>query len=68
MFLSKYAVLIGALFLYQAWVTVMALRCTAYAPRHRLQQVLLIWLVPFVGAVIVRIALNAAKDRAPPRP
>ncbi|MEO8136778.1 MAG: hypothetical protein ABI831_22740 [Betaproteobacteria bacterium] len=59
-----YVVVIVALALYQTSVTVMVVRSPHFAQREKFSQILVIWLLPFIGAVIVRIAHNGARNKA----
>lgn len=49
---------IGGLVFYQAYATVRVVRHKAYAPGKKRQQLLIIWLVPFVGAAIALAGLS----------
>ena len=55
-----YMVVVGGVVLYQAVVTVMVVRSPHFARPQKLSQLLFIWLLPLIGAVMVRIAINAA--------
>lgn len=39
--------------LYQLWVSVQLLRSTLYKPKQKGLQLLVVWLIPIVGAVVV---------------
>lgn len=59
-----YVVVIVALVAYQIMVTVMVVRSPYFAERQKRSQLLTIWLIPFVGAMLVRMAHNIAKSEA----
>ena len=58
---------LGGLMFYQAYVTIRVLRHKSYALEKKRQQLLIIWLVPFVGAAIALAGL-AADSESPARP
>ena len=62
--MPDYLVVIGALVIYQVMVTVMVVRSPYFADAQKRSQLLTIWLIPFVGAMIVRMAHNIAKSKA----
>ena len=49
---------IGGLVFYQAYATVRVVRHKSYAPEKKRQQLLIIWLVPFIGAAIALAGLS----------
>lgn len=58
---SDYVVLIVGLIAYQMYATVLVLRCDHFDDTQKRRQVIFIWLIPFLGAILVRMALNAAE-------
>ncbi len=61
---SEIVLLIVVLIAYQAFATVLVMKSEHFDDSQKVRQVIFIWLIPFLGAVLVRIALNAA-ERAP---
>jgi hypothetical protein len=61
---TDYLVWIGALVLYNLYATVLVVRAEVYERGQKIRQIVIIWLLPLVGAVLVRLALNAA-ERTP---
>ena len=61
---SEIVLLIVVLIVYQAYATVLVMKSDHFDDTQKVRQVIFIWLIPFLGAVLVRIALNAA-ERAP---
>jgi hypothetical protein len=59
---------IGGLVFYQAYVTIRVVRHKSYTPDKKRQQLLLVWLIPFVGAATVLAGLAADKDVARQEP
>jgi len=55
---------LGGLIFYQAYVTIRVVRHKPYTSEKKRQQLLIIWLVPFVGAAIALAGL--ATDRETP--
>ena len=55
---------LGGLVFYQAYATIRVVRHKSYTSEKKRQQLLIIWLVPFVGAAIALAGLTA--DREPP--
>jgi len=55
---------LGGLMFYQAYVTIRVVRHKSYSSAKKRHQLLLIWLVPFVGAAIALGGL--AEDRETP--
>jgi tellurite resistance protein TehA-like permease len=45
---------LGGLMFYQAYVTIRVVRHKSYTSEKKRHQLLIIWLVPFVGAAIAR--------------
>ena len=43
---------------YQIWVSTLLLRSSIYEPRQRWFQMILIWLIPVVGAIVVHMMLK----------
>jgi hypothetical protein len=52
---------LGGLIFYQAYATIRVVRHKSYAAEKKRQQLLIIWLVPFIGAAIALAGL--ATDR-----
>jgi hypothetical protein len=52
-----FAVLAAAVTGYQVWVSWMVLRYSEYSRAQRIAQLLLVWLVPVIGAVAVHLVL-----------
>lgn len=52
---------LGGLVFFQAYVTVRVVRQKTYAPEKKRQQLLMVWLVPFVGAAVALAGLEADK-------
>ena len=63
---SDYVMLIVALILYQAFATVLVLKSEHFDDHQKLRQVVFIWLIPVIGAILVRMALNAAEREQKP--
>ncbi len=63
---SDYVMLIVALILYQAFATVLVLKSEHFDDHQKLRQVVFIWLIPIIGAILVRMALNAAEHGQKP--
>lgn len=61
---SDFLLAIGALLIFQVYATVLVIKSEHFDERTKMSQFMFIWLLPLIGAVLVRIALNAA-DRAP---
>jgi len=57
----------GGLLFYQAYVTIRVVRHKAYSSAQKRRQLLLIWLVPFIGAAIA-LAVLATDDKRPRTP
>jgi len=55
---------LGGLIFYQACATIRVVRHKSYAAEKKRQQLLIIWLVPFIGAAIALAGL--ATDRGDP--
>lgn len=55
---------LGGLMFYQSYVTIRVLRHKPYSPERKRQQLLIIWLVPLLGAAIALAGL--ATDRETP--
>ena len=53
---------LGGLMFYQAYVTIRVVRHKPYTPEKKRQQLLIIWLVPFVGAAVALAGLAADKE------
>ena len=49
---------IGGLMFYQAYVTIRVVRHKSYTSEKKRHQLLIIWLVPFVGAAIALAGLD----------
>ena len=58
---------LGGMMLFQAYVTIRVMRHKSHTPEKKRQQLLIIWLVPFVGAATVLAGLATDKD-TPARP
>jgi tellurite resistance protein TehA-like permease len=52
--------LVGLMF-FQAYVTVRVVRHKSYTPEKKRSQLLIIWLVPFVGAAMALSSLETEK-------
>ena len=52
----------GGLLFFQAYVTIRVARHKPYSTAQKRRQILLVWLLPFVGAAIALAGLAAAKD------
>ena len=63
---SDYLLWIGALVIYQAYATVLVARADVYDRAQKIRQIVIIWALPLVGAVLARIALNAAERSRKP--
>ena len=63
---SEIVMLLIALIIYQAYATVLVMKSEHFDDTQKLRQVIFIWLIPFVGAILVRIALNAAEREPKP--
>lgn len=63
---SDHLVWIGALAIYQVYATVLVARAEVYDRGQKIRQIVIIWALPLVGAVLARIALNAAESRPAP--
>jgi tellurite resistance protein TehA-like permease len=50
--------------LFQVWVSVQLLRSTLYEPSQKRLQMLVVWLIPVIGAVIVQSMMRS--DGKPP--
>ena len=61
---SDFVIWIGALIIYQAYATVLVVKSEHFDDRTKLSQVVCIWLLPLIGALLVRIALRGA-EKAP---
>ncbi len=48
---------LGALTIYQLYVTIKVLASVQYSRRQKLAQVILVWLLPFIGAVLCHVFL-----------
>jgi len=62
---ATFTMIVLGLALYQLYVTARVLFAQQYSMPQRLRQILLIWLVPFFGALLVHLVLFA--DRGPRR-
>ena len=58
---SEIVTLLVLLIAYQAYATLLVMKSDHFDDRQKLRQVIFIWLIPVLGAVLVRIALNAAE-------
>lgn len=54
---------IVVLIAYQAYVTVLVIKSDDYDDEVKLKMVVAVWLVPVAGAVLVRYAVHAARQR-----
>lgn len=59
---TDYIVLIVGLIAYQCYATFLVLRSDHFDDVQKRRQVIFIWAIPFLGAILVRIALNAAEQ------
>lgn len=57
---NDWILLIVGLIAYQAYATVLVIKSEDYDEDVKLKQIVFIWLIPIVGAVMVRMALNEA--------
>ena len=48
---------LGGLMFYQAYATIRVVRHKPYSPEKKRQQLLIIWLVPFIGAALALAGL-----------
>lgn len=55
---------LGGLMFFQAYVTVRVVQYKSYTPEKKRQRLLIIWLVPFVGAAMALGGLATDKDGA----
>ena len=53
---------LGGLMFYQAYATVRVVRHESYSPQKKRHQLLIIWIVPFVGAAIALAGLTADRE------
>ncbi len=58
--------LFTTLALYQAYVSVRLIRSTDYEPNQKLAQLLLVWLIPLLGATAVHWFLSHGTSHSPP--
>lgn len=58
---------LGGLVFYQTYVTIRVVRQKSYTSEKKRHQLLIIWLVPFLGAAIALAALATDRD-TPARP
>lgn len=56
-----------AIVAYQTWVTIQLLRAQQYEPRQKRLQLMLIWLVPIFGAVVIQ-SMMWSEERLPYKP
>jgi cytochrome c-type biogenesis protein CcmH/NrfF len=59
-----FAVIAAAVTVYQVWVSWMVLRYSAYSRAQRIAQLLLVWLVPVIGALAVHLVIYGFTVRA----
>jgi len=62
--IPDYLVWIGALAIYQAYATALVAKSDYYTDSQKVRQVLVIWLIPLLGAILARSALNVAARQA----
>lgn len=55
--------LIVGLVFYQAYATVLVIKSDDFDDDVKLRQVIFIWLIPVIGAVLVRMRLRSAAQR-----
>ena len=55
--------LIVGLVIYQAYATVLVIKSDDFDDDVKLRQVIFIWLIPVIGAVLVRMRLRSAAQR-----
>ena len=60
---GDWIVVIAVLILYQVYATVLVIKSDDYDDDVKLKMVVAIWLVPVVGAILVRIAVHSARQR-----
>jgi len=51
------------LFVYQGYATVLVMRSDDFDQNQKARQIVMIWALPLIGAILVRIALNAARRK-----
>jgi cytochrome bd-type quinol oxidase subunit 2 len=56
-----------AVLVYQAWVTYRVLLAVEYNTVQKIFQIVFVWLVPFLAAVVVHVVLWAIRKRPRPR-
>ena len=61
---SDYLWWIGALVVYQLYASALVANADIFDLRRKIRDIVIIWALPVVGAVLVRIALNTAKRLA----
>ena len=57
---NDWTLLIVGLIAYQAYATVLVIKSEDFEEDVKLKQIIFIWLIPVVGVVLVRMALNEA--------
>ena len=62
---NDWIVALAAVIIYQIYVTVLLLRTDAFDEQTKMRQVIMIWLIPVVGALLVRIRLRALNNEPP---
>ena len=60
---NDWIMLIVGLIAYQAYATVLVIKSDDFDEDVKLKQVIAIWLIPIVGALLVRISINAARRK-----
>ncbi|MBN8780781.1 hypothetical protein [Thiobacillus sp.] len=63
-----YLVLAGLVIAYQVWVSVLLLKAKdTYSPKQLVVQFFLVWLLPFLGAVICHFFFKLTGTHEPPQ-
>ena len=60
-------VVLGALLLYQLFVSARVMLSQGYSRSQKIMQLLLIWLVPLLGAAMCQVVLSADRKPSVPR-
>ena len=60
---NDWIILIVALIMYQAFTTVLVLQSDDFDDDVKLKQIITVWLIPIVGALLVRVSLNDARRK-----
>ena len=60
---NDWIMVIVGLIAYQSYATVLVIKSDDFDEDVKLKQIIAIWLIPIVGALLVRISINAAKRK-----